>query len=197
MARMAGLLLSVFVAVMPCGGSAQQFYTIDQHFGTISFSVRHLRMFSSSGTFQHWNGTLLIDSAKPEQTEIDMTIDAGSVNMAWQDSAALLRSASYFDVARYPQIHFKSSVVRRVAQDRYEIDGQLEIRGIRQPQAFDAVLIDRHEEPAIHAEVADFVVTGRLRRSAFGMTSDMVFISDAVDIDIRVHIELPKSPRAG
>jgi polyisoprenoid-binding protein YceI len=50
--------------------------------------------------------------------------------------------------------------------------------------------VGRHPDPARKADVAEFVVTGTLQRSAFGMTADRAFISDKVAITIRARIQL-------
>jgi polyisoprenoid-binding protein YceI len=39
-------------------------------------------------------------------------------------------------------------------------------------------------------EVADFVVRGEVRRSAFGMVADRPMLSDTVKLDIRIHLEV-------
>ena len=58
-------------------------------------------------------------------------------------------------------------------------------------------MVGRHPDPARGAEVADFVVTGTLRRSAFGMTADRAFISDKVDITISARIQLGEMFHSG
>jgi polyisoprenoid-binding protein YceI len=77
-----------------------------------------------------------------------------------------------------------------MSPNHYLIRGRLEIRGITQPQELDATLVGRHADAALHAEVADFVITGKLKRSMFGMTADGIFISDTVNILIRAHLKL-------
>ena len=37
-------------------------------------------------------------------------------------------------------------------------------------------------------EVADFVVQGKVRRSAFGMVAGRMLLSDTVRLDIRLHL---------
>jgi polyisoprenoid-binding protein YceI len=70
------------------------------------------------------------------------------------------------------------------------VHGLIEIRGVTQPLNLDAKLVGRHRDPARGADVAEFVVTGTLQRSAFGMTADKAFISDKVAITIRARIQL-------
>jgi polyisoprenoid-binding protein YceI len=49
---------------------------------------------------------------------------------------------------------------------------------------------DRHVEGAGGVEVADLVVSGEIRRSAFGMVTDRPMLSDTVRLDIRIRLEV-------
>ena len=193
-AAIAGLvaLLIGSVGLSPSAWAQRQ-YSIDQHFGGIEFTVSDLGLFASHGVFDRFMGRLIIDPQHPERTRIDVTVDARSVSMPWADAEALLRSADFFDVVRYPDISFISTAVQVLGPDHYRVLGQLRIRGVTQVLALDAVLVDRHNDPARGADVADFVVSGVVQRSAFGMVADRVFISDTVDIRIHARIALDRA----
>jgi polyisoprenoid-binding protein YceI len=169
---------------------AQGLYSIDQHYGGIEFTISDLGLFASHGMFDRFMGQLIIDPLHPEHTRIDVKVDAASVTMPWDQGVALLRSADFFDVQRYPDISFESTKVEALGPDHYRVLGQLRIRGVTQVQMLDALMVDRHADPAHHADVADFVVSGALQRSAFGMVADQVFISDTVAIRIHARIVL-------
>jgi polyisoprenoid-binding protein YceI len=184
------LVFPLACVCMPSLGRAEERYMIDQRFGEIEFSVDHIGLFTSHGEFRHWDGKLSLDPLKPEQTRVDVSIDANSVAMPYEDGTAMLRSPPYFDVTNHPEIHFTSTAVVPVSPNHYFIRGLLEIRGVTQPQELNATLLGRHVDAMLHAEVADFVVTGELKRSMFGMVADGIFISDTVNILIRAHIKL-------
>ena len=143
--------------------------------------------------FDRFMGRLIIDPLRPDHTRIDVDVEAASVTMPWDQGAAMLRSAEFFDVSRYPEISFESTGVEALGPDHYRVLGQLQIRGVTHAMALDAVLVDRHLDPARESDVADFVVRGKLKRSAFGMVADPVFISDTVDIRIHARIVLDRA----
>jgi polyisoprenoid-binding protein YceI len=172
-------------------------YAIDQRYGTIGFSVDQLGMFTAEGKFDAFSGTLWLDLSHPAQSRIDMTVDARSADMPSAQAAEMLRSPPYFDVVHHPDIHFTSTSVAQIAQDKFRISGTLEIRGVTQPQSFDAVLVNRHEDTARHAEIADFDVSGKLKRSAFGMTANQDFVGDAVTLKIHLRLTLQPDMHAG
>ena len=52
----------------------------------------------------------------------------------------MLRSADFFDVARYPELRFHSTSVTALAADHYVVNGMLELRGVTQQLVLDARL---------------------------------------------------------
>jgi polyisoprenoid-binding protein YceI len=165
-------------------------YRIDQRNGTIEFSVGILGLFPVQGRFPKFGADLLLDVGDPERSRIDVSIDANAIEMPLQDQADLLRSDAYFDAAHHPMERFVSTSIRALSPTHYLIHGTLQIRGVAQPQDFDATLQDRHVDEARRVEVADFVVKGEIRRSAFGMAADRLMVSDTVKLDIRIRLEV-------
>jgi polyisoprenoid-binding protein YceI len=176
---------------------AASLYRIDQRYGTIEFTVTHLGLFTTEGRFARFDGELQLDPEHPERTRVYVRIDANSIEMPLGNEADMLRSPAYFDAARFPTEHFVSTSVEPLSQTHYRLHGMLEIRGVSNPIDLDAVVKDRHFDQVHKVEVADFDVTGRLRRSAFGMRADQVMISDAVKLLIRIHISVEVAPKTG
>src|SRR5271166_4351173 len=132
-------LLVAGVGLVPAAW-AQGLYSIDQHYGGIEFTVSDMGLFASHGMFDRFTGRLIIDPRHPEHTRIDVKVEAGSISMQWDEAVALLRSADFFDVQRYPDISFESTVVETLGPDHYRIVGELRIRGVSQTEALDALL---------------------------------------------------------
>lgn len=168
-------------------------YRLDPHLGTIEFSVGYFGLFTSHGWFRQFAALFVMDPTAPARIRVDVNVDAASVDMAWQDGAAMLRSADFFDVQHYPVVRFNSTAVEQLSPSDYRLSGLLEMRGVTRPIVLDAKLIGRHPDPSRRADVADFVVTGAIRRSAFGMVANRTFLSDTVDITIRARLQLPSA----
>jgi polyisoprenoid-binding protein YceI len=186
-----------FVLLTGVGGArGESLYELNQRFGSIGFSVNHLGLFSSEGSFERFDCSLDLDVAKPERSRIDVKIDAGSLAMSDRSAVDKLLSHDFFDVKDYPSISFHSTGIEPVGSSHYVIRGMLGLRGVERPQAFDAVLIGRSTDPATGYQTADFDVTGKLKRSEFGMNSDRIFISDTVALIIHMRIGLRPEDRA-
>lgn len=196
--RRAAAVLLLALALLPWRpAQAAETYMISQRFGEIAFRVHHLGLFSSDGTFRRFTGELTIDQAHPERTRISVVIDTRSVAMTWTEAMQMLRSAAYFDVAEFPDARFVSTRVSGDAVSGYEIDGRLTLRGVTQPLVLHAALVGRHKVADTGVEIAQFVVTGTLHRSVFGMTADPTFVSDRVDLRIDARVRLEEGAHAG
>lgn len=191
-----GTLLALLLGPAGAAGAGES-YDIDQRFGAIAFTVRHFGMFHTDGTFSRFTGHLTIDEAHPENTHVTVTIDMNSLTTRWAEAGNMLRGPSYFDIAQFPQARFESTAVLPTAPDQYDVAGRLTLRGVTQPIVLHAALIDRHPSTPPGAEDADFVITGVLKRSAFGMTADQSFVADRVDLRINARVRLEEPAHAG
>jgi polyisoprenoid-binding protein YceI len=190
------ILLAGAFAAMPAPAPAAELFKLDQRYGSIAFSVSNLGLFRSHGDFARFAGRLTIDPAHPAATRIDVTVASRSVNTPWPQETAMLRSADFFNVARYPDIRFASEQVLTAGPGRYVISGRLTLRGQTRPVTLRAHLVRAARDKATGREIDDFIVTGSLSRKAFGMTADPLFVSDRVMISIHARIILA-SPHDG
>lgn len=190
-----GPFAALLLAAVPA--HAQMRYAVDPRFGSITFTVRHLGLFKSEGQFDRFDADLEIDPAHPERTHIAVDVAAASVEMAWQDAASLLRSPEFFDADRHPHIRFTSTDISKISAARFVVHGLLEMRGVAEPLTLTATLVQRHADPERGGDSADFVVSGELSRTAWGMVAERMFISDTVDIAIHARIRLASPAHAG
>ena len=169
-------------------------YSIDQHSGSIAFSVSHFGLFSSEVRFDHFTGRLHLDLIHPQDTRFRFDIDTNSLAAPLSPATTMLRGPNFFDVAHYPLISYTSTSVAPLADQHYAISGVLQIRGVTRPQPLDAVLLNRRTDEGRHVDTAEFAVTGRLKRSDFGIVANQALISDAVTLSIHLFVELPAAP---
>jgi polyisoprenoid-binding protein YceI len=172
-------------------------YHVDQRYGSVGFSITSLGMFSTEGRFARFEGQLLLDIDHPDQSRIEVNIDGNSVDMPLDDEVTMLRSPAYFDTSHYPTERFVSTSIQALSPNHYLVHGTLQIRGVTIPQDLDAVMTERHADTTKHIQWADFVVTGEMRRSAFGMVADQTMVSDTVHLKIRIRLTVGIDPKIG
>jgi polyisoprenoid-binding protein YceI len=111
-------------------------YQIDPAHSGAAFKVRHLMIAHVKGEFTKIRGTVNFDEAKPFESSIEVTIDTASIHTREEKRDEHLRSADFFDAAKFPTITFKSKGVAAAGKDTYEVAGDLTIHGVTQQVAF-------------------------------------------------------------
>jgi polyisoprenoid-binding protein YceI len=165
-------------------------YDIDQRFATISFATRVFGLLHSEGRFSHFQGHLSIDFADPRATTIAVAVDDDAIDMTFPGGAGLLRSEAYFDSTHHPTITFRSTTVEPGSAGHYAVRGMLTIRGVTRDETLDVVLV--HGTGANPAAM-DFLASGIIHRSDFGMVAARAVISDTIVLTI--HAEVQPSSR--
>ena len=112
-------------------------YQIDASHSEIQFSVRHMMVSKARGNFEKWSGTVALNAANPEQTVVDVTIDAGSINTRDAQRDGHLKSPDFLNVEAYPSLHFKSTRVEVTGKETARLHGDLTIRDVAKPVVVD------------------------------------------------------------
>jgi polyisoprenoid-binding protein YceI len=104
-------------------------YKIDSSHSKAAFTVKHLMVSNVRGEFSKVTGTIVYDEKNPTAIRIDATIDATTVNTSEPKRDEHLRSADFFDVAKYPTMTFKSKSARKTANG-LAVTGDLTLHGV-------------------------------------------------------------------
>ena len=110
-------------------------YQIDPAHSAAQFKVRHMMIANVKGEFTKVSGTVTSDPADPSTAQIQAAIDASSISTRDEQRDGHLKSADFFDVAKFPSITFQSSKVLPTGPDSYEAVGDLTIHGVTRPVA--------------------------------------------------------------
>ena len=102
---------------------------IDRSHSEVAFQVRHL-LGKVRGRFTDFAGTIQFDPADPQASEIDVTIQAASIDTAEAQRDQHLRNADFFDVENIPTLTFKSTSVTPHGTNAYDVVGDLSIHGV-------------------------------------------------------------------
>lgn len=126
--RLAAVLaLPIVVAARPLPEAKP--HVIDKAHSEINF-VADSRLLSAHGFFGKWDADVKLDAARYENSAVAITIDAASINTRVDMRDNHLRSADFFDVAKYPTITFRSTGVKQTAANKLEITGDLTVKGV-------------------------------------------------------------------
>src|SRR5690606_26593716 len=96
-----------------------------------------------------------------------------------------LKSADFFDAEKYPVMTFKSTSIKKLSKNRYQLTGNLTLHGVTKPVTVIMVHRGTTANPnANGAPVAGIQITGVIKRSdiAIGNGFPPPMISDDVRI---------------
>jgi len=179
--------ITLFLAflLVSVGAFAQTTWTADPYHSKLGFTVTHLGIADVPGYFGEYDVT--IQSSKPDFSDavIQLTVQTNSVNTRVEPRDEHLRSADFFDVAKYPTMTFKSTSIKKVADGEYKLTGNLTLVGKTKPVTMTMKYRGTTANPnANGAPVAGIQITGEFKRSDFGFGSKFPapMISDEVYI---------------
>jgi len=171
-------------------------WQIDPDHSSFQFKVRHLMVSNVKGDFTKVKGAVTMDDKDVSNLNVELVIDAASVNTGHAKRDEHLRAADFFDVAKYPTITFVSKKVTKAGPDRLQVIGDLTLHGVTKEITVDV------EGPT--SEIKDpwgnfrrgATATTKINRKDFGLTWNRVLETGGVvvgeDVDIFIEIELIK-----
>jgi len=168
-------------------------YVFDKAHSAIGFQIRHL--FSNvPGKFDDFTGTIQYDEANPEQSSVEVNIKTASIDTGVKMRDDDLRSANFFDAAKFPEITFKSKSVKSSGKDTADVTGDLTMHGVTKEVVLKVELVGKGAGMK-GSIVSGWDATTALKRSEFGLAWNKAIEGTQVvgdDVKIEMHIEADK-----
>ena len=105
-------------------------YKIDPAHSVIGFAIRHYEISLVRGRFKDFTGTIRYDEADISKSSVEFAAKIESIDTGVDARNGHLRTADFFDAAKYPEMTFKSTRVERGAQDQYVLHGDFTLKGV-------------------------------------------------------------------
>lgn len=142
-------------------------WAIDAMHSSIEFGVAHLAINLVRGRFVSFEGVIDIPDGLSGATAT-ATIDATSVDSHFAMRDEYLRAVDFFDAAGHPEIRFASTAFTPLDDRRFDVSGDLTIRGVSNPVTLHAELlgtvVDQYDKERI-----GFSANTVIKRSDFGL----------------------------
>ena len=166
-------------------------WKIDPAHSQIEFGVRHMMFTTVKGRFSGVDGTVSIDEADPSGAEVDVRIDASTVDTRESQRDAHLRSADFFDVEKFPHITFTGKRIVDRHGSEFKLAGDLTMRGVTREVVLDVVEEGRGKDPW-GGERLGFTATTKVKRSDFGLNWNQALEAGGVLVgdDIKINLDL-------
>lgn len=196
--RHIGTAAAAALAVLLLGAAAARadVYDIDPDHTEVRFSWDHLGMSRQSGRFTAMKGVVNFSPNTPASSTVEVSIPLKSIQTGVTKlDEHLLNSREYFNPDAHPDITFKSVSVTPTGQRTAEVTGELTVNGIARPVVLDVIWNFSGEHPlsAINPTYAGVYASGfsaktQIRRSDFGLTRSIPFVSDEIRITIETEM---------
>jgi polyisoprenoid-binding protein YceI len=159
-------------------------WQLDDSHTRVGFSVSHLGFSTTMGHFNDVKGMVNYDIKAPDKTSMDFTIATDSIDTNWDARDEHLKTDEFFNVAKYPNMTFKSTQVKFINPQQAKITGDFTLLGQTKPLTLDVILNKIDNSPLTKEPVVGFRATGTIDRAAYGMTAYSSGITTNVPIQI-------------
>lgn len=140
---------------------------------------------SVDGSFKRFAATLDFDPARPEAGRATLDIELASIDAGGPEANEEVKGKNWFDVKQHPVARFVSTSVKPLGNNRYEVRGQMSIKGKTREVAAPFTL---------KADGAGALLEGSfpLKRLDYGIGTgawgDTSVVADAVQINFKLAI---------
>jgi polyisoprenoid-binding protein YceI len=174
-------------------------WNIDAAHSEINFTVRHMMISNVRGRFEKFSGTVEFNEQNPEQSSVDVEIEAASVNTRDPQRDTHLRSPDFFNAEAYPYLHFKSKQIKVSDSNRGLVYGDLTIRNITKEVVLDVEYSGEAKSPWGSIS-AGFSASTKINRKDWDLVWNVALETGGMlvgdEIKISVEIEIIKQAEA-
>src|SRR5690606_1226184 len=190
--------ISVLMLGLLISGSmlAQSTWTIDKVHSKIGFSVSHMVVSETEGSFKDYTGSVVSKTDDFSGAEVSFTAKVASIDTENERRDGHLKSADFFDAEKFPEISFKGNLVKE--GNKYKLKGDFTMKGVTKKVEFDVTYGGKIDTG--RGEKAGFKVLGIINRQDYGvnwankLASGEMVVGDEVSLNIK--IELDKQPNS-
>lgn len=166
-------------------------WILDPAHTTVEFAVRHMMIAKVRGRFPAVSATIE-EAEDVRQSRMEAVIEVASIDTRDEKRDAHLRSADFFDAERHPEMTFRSTRIVPVGDDRFEVQGDLTIRGVTRPVVLAVTEEGRARDPW-GGERVGYSATGRINRKDFGLEWNVALETGGFlvgdEVEIRIEAE--------
>lgn len=163
-------------------------WVIDPTHSEVQFKIKHLMITNVTGSFNIFNASVQTENEDFTKAAISFTADVDSISTGNEQRDGHLKSADFFDAAKFPQIKFAATKYENVDNDgSYELYGDLTIKdvtkNIKLSVEFGGVVKDPYGNTK-----AGFTINGKINRKDFGLTWNAVTEAGGVVVSDEVRL---------
>jgi polyisoprenoid-binding protein YceI len=163
-------------------------WTLDPAHSEIQFRIRHLMISHVTGSFGKFNAEVETTDQEFETAKIGFTAEVDSVTTNNDQRDGHLKSADFFESAKYPTLTFVSTKVEKVSDEEYRLYGDLTFHGVTKNIKLNVEHGGIIKDPWGNTR-AGFTVEGKFNRKDFGLVWNAATEAGGVVVgdDVKIH----------
>jgi polyisoprenoid-binding protein YceI len=164
-------------------------WVIDPDHSVAAFVIKHMMVTNVRGQFNKLNGTIEFNPAEIVKSSVEVSIDVSGIYTGIQKRDDHLRSPDFFDSKKYPMITFKSTNIENIIKNRFNVIGNLTIRGISKQIILNVEYSGPEKSPFGETSMGFFATT-HIKCEDYGLLWNMPLESGGFMIGKDTHITL-------
>jgi len=185
------LVLSFLLVIVSTFTFAQTTWSIDPMHSSFNFNINHMGISFIQGRYDKFEGNVVTSGEGLDNTKFNFTIDAASINTDVAPRDTHLKSADFFDVAKYPSLTFVSTASKKLKDNTYAVTGNLTIKGVTKPVTLNVIYGGTAKDKPGNTKIG-IRTSFKINRLDYGINYDPTGAGVAKDVEITVFAELIK-----
>ncbi|WP_346883243.1 YceI family protein [uncultured Algibacter sp.] len=144
-------------------------WNVDLLHSKVGFSVEHMMVSETEGTFDKYDATLYSDTEDFSDLKVDFIIESASINTRNEKRDKHLRDFDFFDAEKYPSITFKGTSTKKDKNNILLITGNLTIRNVTKEVTFKGEYKGTIVKDAFGLTRAGLIISTVINRQDYGV----------------------------
>ncbi|MBC7750082.1 MAG: YceI family protein [Methylotenera sp.] len=163
------LIISTVTSIYGQTQAGTKSYKVDKSHSSLLFTISHFVISDVNGSFKDFEGDLSYSKADFSDAKANISIKAASLETNDVNRDNHLKTADFFDVAKYPEITFQSTSFKKGKNQNYQIKGNLTINGITKPITLQAIYKGEFTNPTYKTTSAVFQISADIVRKDYNI----------------------------
>lgn len=167
-------------------------YKLDPTHTDVLAQWNHMGFSNPTAHFGTVDGTLVYNADDVSQSSVEVTLPLSGLNSFTAKFDEHLRSADFFEAAKFPVATFKSTKVEAAGTNKLTVTGELTIKDQTKPVVLDVTVNGAGEHPMMKVPAVGFDATTTIKRTDFGVGAYAPNVSD--EVTLRITTEATQAP---
>ena len=163
-------------------------YRVDASHSVIGFSIKHFELSFVRGRFKDFTSTIHYDAADVTKSTVEFTAKVESIDTGVAGRDNHLRTADFFDVAKFPEMTFKSTKLEKKGNG-YLMHGDFTLKGVTKQISFPFNIAGAIKDNRGNMRFGVSAET-KINRRDYGITWGAKMANGGLNVADEVHIDL-------